>query len=198
MGWTSTNSYYFKQKGRKRIVDAKAECDSYWQRGPYKLIKSTMKSSTYYAAVQRTDTGVVFAAVFLTSTKRSPGYNFSYKPMTEGEGPSARECPAHILDLLTPTTNNYAVEWREDCRKYARKQRENARKLELLRALPAGCQITFKCPMGLPKVCLNQGDPVVVEKFCMHRNIFVLMFDGRRIKWPLNLIPKDFEVVSCS
>jgi hypothetical protein len=31
-------------------------------------------------------------------------------------GPCERDCPAAVLDLLTPTTYEYAIQWRADCR----------------------------------------------------------------------------------
>jgi hypothetical protein len=43
------------------------------------------------------------------------GYNFGYKDMTESMGPCERKCPGTILALLTPTTSEYAIEWRKDC-----------------------------------------------------------------------------------
>lgn len=44
------------------------------------------------------------------------GYVFGYKDMDETMGPCECECPAAILDLLTPTDNGHANEWRARCR----------------------------------------------------------------------------------
>ena len=76
---------------------------------------------TYYAAVEHTGPArerEVFAAVCLIEYNlRDPeGYIFGYKDMTEHMGPCQSECPAAILDLLTPTESPYAREWRERCR----------------------------------------------------------------------------------
>jgi hypothetical protein len=43
------------------------------------------------------------------------GYTFGYKDMDENMGPNERKCPKTILELLTPTTSEYAVSWRADC-----------------------------------------------------------------------------------
>lgn len=43
------------------------------------------------------------------------GYTFGYKDMTENMGPCESRCPKTILDLLTPTTSEYALDWRKRC-----------------------------------------------------------------------------------
>lgn len=43
------------------------------------------------------------------------GYTFGYKDMTENMGPNESRCPKTILELLTPTTSEYALDWRERC-----------------------------------------------------------------------------------
>ena len=53
MGWTSYHANYYKKNGE---IDRKAECDAYWQeglkRGHFKVLRSSMVGSTYYAAVK--------------------------------------------------------------------------------------------------------------------------------------------------
>ena len=48
--------------------------------------------------------------------REAEGYIFGYKDMTEHMGPCEAECPAAVLDLLTPTDAEYAMAWRERCR----------------------------------------------------------------------------------
>jgi len=43
------------------------------------------------------------------------GYTFGYKDMTENMGPYESKCPKTILNLLTPTTSEYAINWRKRC-----------------------------------------------------------------------------------
>jgi hypothetical protein len=59
----------------------------------------------------QTDT---FALVCLVrdNTKDRDGRNFGVKDMSETMGPCEAECPAKILDLLAPTTSEYALAWR--------------------------------------------------------------------------------------
>ena len=60
MGWTSYHATHYKWvgKGYKRTytVDKKAECDYHWEgglnSGHFKIIKSIMIGSTYYAAIK--------------------------------------------------------------------------------------------------------------------------------------------------
>lgn len=120
MGWTSTDARFYTADGK---VNRKAECDNLYtwedERRENKVLKSSMRGSVYYAAVQTTDKTnghkEVFAVVCLTSTKRDRGFNFGYKDMTEDMGPCEDNCPKGILVLLTKTDNKYAKEWRERC-----------------------------------------------------------------------------------
>ncbi len=57
-----------------------------------------------------------FAAVFLT---RIDGGEWGYKDMDECMGPNEAEAPLSLLKLLSPTARDYAVGWRERCRKTA-------------------------------------------------------------------------------
>lgn len=77
----------------------------------------------FYAAVANNDTspylpGRTWALVVLMRTSRKPGeyVNFYYKDLTETMGPAEDACPDRILDLLSPTDNAYAIEWRNRCR----------------------------------------------------------------------------------
>lgn len=63
MGWTSYHADYYKNG----TVDRKSECDSYWEeglnRGYFKIEKSVMKGSVYYAAItplqRKTEEGII-------------------------------------------------------------------------------------------------------------------------------------------
>lgn len=54
-------------------------------------------------------------AVFVT---RGPVW-LHYKEVHEDMGPYAYACPTRILNLLTPTTHEHALKWREACRENA-------------------------------------------------------------------------------
>lgn len=131
MGWTSYHATRFKKvkRGYKSTltVDVKREMDEEifrgWETsdGNCKLIKSAMYGSTYYGAIQKTNSHTkeseVFAVVVLTSVENNKFFNMSYKDMDETEHPFYYDCPVSILKLLTPTDNENANIWREKCKK---------------------------------------------------------------------------------
>lgn len=83
------------------------------------VLKSSMVGSVYYAAIQIKRNGIVesvFATTALTRSNMKEYFNFLYKDIDETMGPYDCKCPKGILDLLTPTDNEYANDWRERCR----------------------------------------------------------------------------------
>jgi hypothetical protein len=87
-----------------------------------RVLRSTCQSRVYYAAIEPyTPEGTAmpaFAAVFLVrwNPNAQLGEHFGYKSMDETMGPCEASCPAAILGLLGPTTNEHAHEWRVRCR----------------------------------------------------------------------------------
>lgn len=91
------------------------------QPNTYKVLATAfVKLTDFYAAVERVNKATgereVWAAVIKCSFVRDQHYNFCHKDMDETMGPYLRNCPEHILDLLTPTENDYALSWRASCR----------------------------------------------------------------------------------
>ncbi len=108
-----------------------------WESENYRCAPLAIRNvgSTYYAAVKmqpkpnlalsdnmisgytpQHDGSIVFAAIYLTSIDKG---EFSYKDMTEDMGPGEAKAPPLILNLLSPTTNEYASQWRTSCRAWA-------------------------------------------------------------------------------
>lgn len=139
MGWTT----YMATNYKNGKVDAKAEMDKHysWENENYtnKVIKSAMVGSTYYCAVETVSKAngsrEVWAGVALTSKNTRDGMTFGYKDMDETEIPYQYKCPKGILDLLTPTENENANEWRRLCRE----ERERPK----LSDLPIGAKIKW-------------------------------------------------------
>ena len=177
MGWTSYHATHYKN-GK---IDRKAECDAYFleglNAGYYDVLKSSMVGSTYYAAVRplkkyggKDENGstiaidipeeeqCVTAVIFLTSTDTKDYYNFSYKDMVETMGPYRYDCPKNILDLLTPTDNEYANEWRKLCRDNLAKKKDPNN----LNNLPVGAVI--KVTMPFDTTFYKEGDEVTLTK----------------------------------
>ncbi len=112
------------------------------------VMASSMVGSTYYAACERIEGGApreVFAIVCLTrtSTGACDGMTFGYKDMTEHMGPHESACPAAILDELTETDSENALQWRARCLANLERQ-----KLQRAKPMPkAGQTIIFDEPL---------------------------------------------------
>lgn len=118
MGWTS-----YRVADSK--INRKAELDKeLWKysENTHGLLKSRMVGSTYYAAAKYFKTGEVIGFVTLTSIVADNwgAYDFYYKEMCETMGPTEAKCPESILNLLSPTDNEFANDWRKRCREYNR------------------------------------------------------------------------------
>lgn len=138
MGWTYQNARFFK--GAR--IDKKAEMTNIineeW--GGCKVLDCSLKGGVYYAAVERfkdkdKKERQVFGVVCLVSASDSTR-EFGHKDMDEDCGPFYYDCPSRILDLLTPTENFYAIEWRKKCKE--NKAKDVAAQL---RKLPIGSVI---------------------------------------------------------
>lgn len=155
MGWTTCfTATEWKYHGGKRIVDRRKECDKLltWENkdrdgnviAVYRVIKSAMVGSTYYAAVERKradGSRDVLAAVFNTCGRSSDGTIWGYKDMDETMGPCEDKCPASILALLTPTENKNAIEWRNRCRENIRIKAEERKNGPKPLYAPSGVKI---------------------------------------------------------
>lgn len=128
-------------------IDRKAEIDELytWQNGTRKaeVVRSAMVGSTYYAAIKITELSTgeaeTTAAVVLTHTNSRDYFNFGVKTMGEASGPCEDRCPASILSLLSPTSDEYAIKWRERCRANIEKKKDP----HSLKNLPVGAVIRF-------------------------------------------------------
>ncbi len=103
---------------------------------------STIRNVFYAAVENAADAphlpGTTWALVVML--RRKPGYyNFGYKAMTEFDGPSGRQsaAPAAVLDVLSPTTEEWAIAWRARCR----------RRIDDKRRVTRGTTVTFAEPM---------------------------------------------------
>jgi hypothetical protein len=84
------------------------------------LASSCPGNRVYYAAAQVQTNGVsgdVVAIVCLVrwNPRDKEGFVFGYKDMDETMGPCEDGCPEHILNLLTSTDHEYALDWRRRC-----------------------------------------------------------------------------------
>ena len=115
----------------------KAHLDSGWSEG-YTMLASALKGFTYYAAVRDDESGDVIGVVTLVRYYRDG--TMGVKHMDDAMGPCERECPENILDLLTPTDQEWALAWRADCR-------ENLRRRAVINGLKIGEMFSFSKPL---------------------------------------------------
>ena len=130
MGWLYMTSLK-GHSGPRQYLDAQFTSER--PDAASKVLRSALVSMrVYYAAVEqvRIATGQreVWAAICLVRyNPRDPeGYIFGYKDMEESMGPCECDCPEPVLDLLTPTDREYAVQWRARCRENAAARRAKA------------------------------------------------------------------------
>lgn len=128
------------------------------------LRSALVRMRTYYAAVEhvRADRPrEVFAIVCLVryNPRDREGYIFGYKDMDETMGPCEAECPAAILDLLTPTDSQYALAWRERCRAAAESRARRPR-------LRNGWTLVFDAPLAFSDGTSHQRLEVAIDPRC--------------------------------
>ena len=135
MGWTS---YHVSGKIDKREECRKNIGDS------FPVLKDAMRGNTYYAAVKNGNPdsehyGEVFGLVIKTSVDNKDYFNFAYKMIEDNMGPCEVDCPKAILDLLTPTDNKCANDWRERCYNNIEQKKADAS----FNSLPIGTKVRF-------------------------------------------------------
>lgn len=129
MGWTSCQLPY----GEKVDEFLRMECEHDEQRI---LASSYVNYSVWYAALKLTTNEVVAVICLVRMTKSR---EISYKSMDETVGPYEYGCPRKILELLTPTNSEYAINWRKQCW-------ENIEKRKKLK-FKVGQKLIFKEPV---------------------------------------------------
>jgi hypothetical protein len=131
MGWLSMQSLGGHAGPREYLDNQFAHEDDQLRS---RVLRSSICRRVYYAAVEhvRPPDGEreVWACVCLTryNPNARDGYIFGYKDMEESMGPYYYDCPAVILDLLTPTDNENSLSWRAKCREAAAQRRTVAAK----------------------------------------------------------------------
>ena len=122
-----------------------------------KIIDYSIKGNTIYLARQlsneKTGHKEVYAIVCLCSINNKEYFNFGYKDMEESMIPCTYDCPKRILNLLTPTDNEFANEWRKKCLEYQVQKKQKVTPKH-------GDTIKFNVPIEF-----NNGD--ICDKFVL-------------------------------
>lgn len=202
MGWT----WYIATHYKDGKINRKAECDSlftqneqdkvYYQKEYHlpkmTVLKSVMKGSVYYGAIESinslTNVKKIFAVVCKTSVE---GMEFGYKDMDETCGPYYFDCPNSILEILSETDNELALEWRKKCREQNEQNKEISKSKKLLKELPLGSKIKFNSLNNLSNG-VEIGDEIILTKINVSNNKW---FDGA-YTWPSKFINHNFEILN--
>lgn len=103
MGWT-----YQVAHGRtplQVVKDDHQDCN---------FVATNREGKAIYAAIEsKRRPGMVFGMVFLVDARNG---EVGYKDMDESMGPFYYGASKRVLDALTPTTDETALKWREQCR----------------------------------------------------------------------------------
>lgn len=113
--------FFKKLSDRKRFLDDNINNGN----GNLHVLKSMMRGTVYYAAVKHGND--IFGTVAKTYLDQG---ELIFDLISEDEGPYYTECPVSILKMLTPTENEYAKQWRDNCYEVIkrRKQLQQAQK----------------------------------------------------------------------
>lgn len=142
MGWTGIVAKHYKNNKIDRMTEfldifnnSKNACND----NVYVVKKARQVGSTIYAACcwqnsKNEDVSDTHGLICLTSVKDG---QFYYKDMTESMGPYQSNCPESILSLLSPTVNEYALDWRKRCHNYNKHNK-------ILDKLPVGSVIEIE------------------------------------------------------
>ncbi|MEM4058437.1 MAG: hypothetical protein QXZ12_06920 [Thermoplasmata archaeon] len=85
-----------------------------------KIVAKRIYNNEAYIAYRHDDKTIICIVVIFEHNR----YGLLGKIMDENMGPYNYKCPQKILDLLTPTTNTYALKFRERCEKYNKNIRD--------------------------------------------------------------------------
>ena len=124
MEWITTH----KQKGEKIGDLLKRELPM--NKEDEELISLFMYGNIAYVTVRNTNTNEVFAQIILTKQDRNQYKNFSYKTIHENEMPQYFDCSKGILNALTPTNDENANQWRNQCKLQRMKRASTTKHLE--------------------------------------------------------------------
>jgi len=156
------------------------------------LDSAVVNMKRYYAAVEKVEKATgersVICVVCLVNfnPRDKEGMIFGYKDMDETMGPCASDCPARILDLLTPTDSKYATEWRARCKR------------RLTKLLPKpGQTIVLEAPMKFSDNT-SQSRFKVIERTVRGRKKRLFMGEGGGYYRLGNLRDVEFTVESSS
>lgn len=144
MGWTSVSE---RELNGRKAGDIKDFIIYQYERyGNIKVVSYAKKESTIYMALTITNEnhvnfGEIVGEVVLTSFHDG---EFYWNSMGETMGPCKTECPKRIINQLSPTDNEYALNWRKACLQHANKRKPKHGDIIEIPKSMTGCFINEK------------------------------------------------------
>lgn len=118
------STFYSAANSPVTYADEKREVsDVYENNGKNEILQISKVGSVWYLAVKVKESGAVFGGVCITY--RSQG-EWGYKALDENVGPSYYDAPASLLKKLSPTTDKWAIDWRNSCQERIASKKKGA------------------------------------------------------------------------
>jgi hypothetical protein len=110
MGWDVSNISKNQKTAEYVYNDLKRGLHPKWEILAYGQGRRKYGSVPIYFAMKNIETGEVTACITLADRKNG---QIAQKDIWENSGPLCFDCPKKVFELLTPTENSFAQEWRE-------------------------------------------------------------------------------------
>ena len=143
----------------------------------FRCIKLAVVDGVGYAAVEETEDSEVRVRIMVIETyvsKLKYSCEFEYKPYLECWCPRFYDCPKEILDLLTPTDNEFGLEWRKRCLETMAKKEEE----KLVSALPVGATVVCKYGSFVKTEASGLKEPVWFNVSVLEKRPLKELLDG--------------------
>lgn len=120
MGWCGS---YLEDRTTKGIIERIKEQEI---GDKCEIVYYSKKGRIISLAVKSKESEEVFAVVCLTRIDRG-GKEFMIKTLDETSGPCYYDVPKKLLNLLSPTNNEYALKWREQCKLFIETKKNSSK-----------------------------------------------------------------------
>jgi hypothetical protein len=143
-----------------------------------KILQCSIRGRVAYLACQ-VNTGIVFGLVLVLETLDGQK---GYRPLEETCGPLYHDCPANLIRKLSPTDNENALNWRQQCLQKKRKPK-------------VGDRVRFACPVSFFDGRRRSETDFVVVELPHVRGLVFKDPNGGMVKIR-NIQKRDFSILT--
>lgn len=185
MGWTFIQADL--NKTRKQLAIKEVEWE-YCEKS-CKVIYAREVASIVYMAVKASDAKTgdshVFGVVALTKIQSNETFNFGIKLMDETMLPNYYGAPKKLLNLLSPTDDEWALMWRKECMEQHERNTNYNRVQRQMRTLPFGTVLRLH----------NKAKTLVELWPCRTRVVYKIVGQNKRVSLGL-VADLGFDIIS--